>query len=80
MIVGLLKLNYGVLLQSIVVFEYCPVNGKKTERLYAKAFAIDNKKVYPVGLPKTDDIIRRKQRTQNEGINSDKTFIYKKYN
>ena len=31
MIVGLLKLNYGVLLQSIVVFEYCPVNGKKTE-------------------------------------------------
>lgn len=56
------------------------VNGKKTERLYAKAFAIDNKKVYPVGLPKTDDIIRRKQRTQNEGINSDKTFIYKKYN
>lgn len=31
MIVGLLKLNYGVLLQQIVVFEYYPVNGKKTE-------------------------------------------------
>ena len=31
MIVGLLKLNYGLLLQRIVVLEYCPSDGKKTE-------------------------------------------------
>ena len=31
MIVGLLNLNYGLLLQRIVVLEYCPSDGKKTE-------------------------------------------------
>ena len=31
MIVGLLKLNYGLLLQQIVVLEYCPSDDKKTE-------------------------------------------------
>lgn len=56
------------------------VNDKKTGRLYAKVFAVDTNKVYPVGLPKTDDILRRKQRVEKEVINSDKTFIYKKYN
>ncbi|NLJ96833.1 MAG: hypothetical protein GX321_06730 [Clostridiales bacterium] len=55
------------------------VNDKKTGRLYAKVFAVDINKVYPVGLPKTDDILRRKERFEKEGISFDKTFIYKKY-
>ena len=41
MIVGLLKLNYGLLLQRIVVLEYCPSDGKKTE-LDSIAVTIDS--------------------------------------
>lgn len=56
------------------------VNNKKTARLYAKVFGVENDKVYPVGLPKTDDILKRLWIIYRDGINVDKEMIYNKYN
>lgn len=56
------------------------VNNKKTASLYAKIFGVEIDKVYPVGLPKTDDILNRMCRVNKNGINVDKEIIYNKYN
>lgn len=55
------------------------VNNKRTAKLYAHVFGVDIDRVYPVGLPKTDDILYRIWRTEKEGTNTDKDIIYKKY-
>lgn len=55
------------------------VNNKQTAKLYAKVFAIEIHKVYPVGLPKTDDILYRMRRMDRDNINIDKKIIYEKY-
>lgn len=56
------------------------VNSEKTARLYSRIFGVDIDKVYPLGLPKTDDIFNRKLKIENESINLDKETIYRKYN
>lgn len=56
------------------------VNNKYNARLYAKVFGIDIDRVYPVGLPKTDDILYRIWKSKKDGINHDREAIYKKYN
>lgn len=56
------------------------VNSEKTGKLYAKIFGVDFNKVYPLGLPKTDDILYRKWRIEKEGSNYEREVVYKKYN
>lgn len=55
------------------------VNNQQTAELYARVFGIDIDRVYPVGLPKTDDILYRKWRIDKAATNADKKLIYKKY-
>ncbi|NLO08699.1 MAG: hypothetical protein GX129_02365, partial [Clostridiales bacterium] len=56
------------------------VNNKQTAELYAKVFAIDIHRVYPLGLPKTDDILNRMRRVEEDNKNLDRKIIYEKYN
>ncbi len=56
------------------------VNNNQIAELYAKAFGIDIQKVYPIGLPKTDDILNRMRRANQDNVNIDKKSIYTKYN
>jgi len=56
------------------------VNNENTAKLYAKAFGIDKDRVYPAGLPKTDDIFYRMKKVHQSGINIDKNNVYGKYN
>jgi len=56
------------------------VNNEKTASLYAKAFGIGMDRVYPAGLPKTDDMLYRIWRADKSGVNIDKNNIYSKYN
>lgn len=55
------------------------VNNMQIAKLYAKAFSVDTDRVYPLGLPKTDDILVRKRRIDIENTNIEKDIIYKKY-
>lgn len=55
------------------------VNNEKTAKLYARVFGISLSKVYPTGLPKTDDILYRIWKNKKSGINTDKKNIYDKY-
>jgi CDP-ribitol ribitolphosphotransferase len=56
------------------------VNNKQTAKLYAKVFGIDIHRVYPLGLPKTDDILNRMGRMKEINIKVNKKNIYEKYN
>ena len=55
------------------------VNNEQTARIYAKAFGVDADRVYPVGLPKTDDILHRIRRKDKDNVNIEKNIIYEKY-
>lgn len=55
------------------------VNSEKTREIYAKAFGIEERCVYPIGLPKTDEIIKGMEEIKKTGINSDKDAIYRRY-
>lgn len=55
------------------------VNNKQTVELYAKVFGVELDKVYPVGLPKTDDMLHRMQRIDRDNINVERNRIYEKY-
>lgn len=56
------------------------VNNQSTAKLYAKVFGVGIDKVYPVGLPKTDDILYRLRKMNRDKKSIDKEIIYKKYN
>ena len=55
------------------------VNSEETKRLYAEVFGISEDRVYPIGLPKTDELIRRIQEAEQLGFSRDKKAIYQKY-
>lgn len=55
------------------------VNSEETRKLYAKTFGISEDKVAAIGLPKTDEMLRRIDRTIQDGNNPDKAAIYNKY-
>lgn len=55
------------------------VNSEETKKLYAKTFGIDEDRVYPIGLPKTDEVIRRIQEEEKLGLNRDKEAVYRRY-
>lgn len=55
------------------------VNSEETKRLYAEVFGISEDRVYPIGLPKTDELIHRIGDSERLGLNRDKDAIYRKY-
>ena len=55
------------------------VNSSKTKKLYAKAFGISEEFVYPIGLPKTDELLKRIAQVRRDRKNPYKEEIYKKY-
>ena len=55
------------------------VNNERIAGLYGKVFGVGVDRVYPVGLPKTDDILYRIWRMNRDGINTDKDILYKRY-
>jgi CDP-ribitol ribitolphosphotransferase len=54
------------------------VNNKQMAKLYAKVFGIDISRVYPLGLPKTDDILKRIWKIDRDGANRDKNIVYER--
>ncbi len=56
------------------------VNSLGMKALYAKVFAVPEERVYPIGLPKTDELLRRIKTIELAGSNPDKEYIYDKYN
>ncbi len=55
------------------------VNSEETKKLYAEVFGISEDRVYPIGLPKTDELIHRIGDSERLGLNLDKDTIYRKY-
>lgn len=55
------------------------VNSPEMRKLYAGAFGIAEECIYPIGLPKTDEILNRILKVKETKINIDKEFIYQKY-
>ncbi len=55
------------------------VNSEETKRLYAQTFGIEEDRVYPIGLPKTDELIRRLREAEKLGINRDREAVYRRY-
>jgi len=55
------------------------VNSPEMKRLYAGAFGVKEKVVCPIGLPKTDELLRRIKKAEAAGRYPDKEYIYQKY-
>lgn len=55
------------------------VNSPDMKKLYAGAFGVKEEAVYPVGLPKTDELLRRIKKAEAAGRCPDKEYIYQKY-
>ncbi len=55
------------------------VNSPTMKHLYAGAFGVEEEVVYPIGLPKTDEMLRRITNSEIAGKNPDKEYIYDKY-
>ncbi|HKL79994.1 MAG TPA: CDP-glycerol glycerophosphotransferase family protein [Mobilitalea sp.] len=55
------------------------VNSPETKKLYAQTFGINERYVYPIGLPKTDDLIRRVEAEEKSDLHPDKNSIYHRY-
>lgn len=56
------------------------VNSPDIKKVYAGAFGVKDEDIYPIGLPKTDELLLRIKKTEAAGKNSDKDYIYQKYN
>lgn len=55
------------------------VNSEGMQEQYAKAFGVPLQKVYPLGLPKTDELLQRLMEEKERGQGIDKEYIYQKY-
>jgi CDP-ribitol ribitolphosphotransferase len=55
------------------------VNSPAMKELYAAAFGVSKELVYPIGLPKTDELLQCIQRIAATGANPEKEYIYRKY-
>lgn len=56
------------------------VNSEETKRQYAGSFGVKDSVVYPIGLPRTDELFGRMKKVELTGKNPDKEYIYQKYN
>lgn len=55
------------------------VNSPEVKRLYAGAFGVREEVIYPIGLPKTDELLGRIKKAEAAGRCPDKEYIYQKY-
>lgn len=55
------------------------VNSQKMKKLYSGIFGVKENKVYPIGLPRTDEIFKRLKQQELTGRNLDREFLYHKY-
>ena len=55
------------------------VNSPDIKKLYSGAFGVKQEYIYPIGLPKTDELLHRLSRIAREGSNREKEYIYQKY-
>lgn len=55
------------------------VNSEELKKTYGGAFGIDESRIFPIGLPKTDELINRLDRIKKDKTNPDKEYIYNKY-
>lgn len=55
------------------------VNSPEMEKLYTGAFGVSEKNTYPIGMPRTDELLRHIQKADREKKNPDKETIYHKY-
>ena len=55
------------------------VNSDSMVGLYAGAFGVSHQVVYPIGLPKTDDLLDRINALRDTNWNRDREYIYQKY-
>lgn len=55
------------------------VNSPEMQKLYTGAFGVSEKNTYPIGMPRTDELLRHIQKTDREKKNPDKEAIYRKY-
>lgn len=56
------------------------VNSPDIKKVYSGAFGVKEEYIYPIGLPKTDELLRRVKKSEVAGRNPDKEYIYQKYN
>ena len=56
------------------------VNSEEMKKTYGQAFGVDESRIFPIGLPKTDELINRLDRIKKDNKNLDKDYIYDKYN
>lgn len=56
------------------------VNSEEMKKTYGQAFGVDENRIFPIGLPKTDELINRLDKIKKDKVNPDKDYIYKKYN
>ncbi len=55
------------------------VNSEDTKSQYAGAFGVREEVIYPIGLPRTDELFLRMIKMGQTGKNPDKEYIYQKY-
>lgn len=55
------------------------VNSDSMVGLYAGAFGVSHQVVYPIGLPKTDDLLGRINALRDTNWSRDREYIYQKY-
>ncbi len=55
------------------------VNSPSMKKLYSGAFGVQEDVIYPIGLPKTDELLRRLKKTEAAGRSQEKDYIYQKY-
>jgi CDP-ribitol ribitolphosphotransferase len=56
------------------------VNSQGIKKIYSGSFGVKEDCIYPIGLPKTDELLRRIKKAEAAGKNPDKEYIYQKYN
>lgn len=55
------------------------VNSETTKTQYAGAFGVSEEVIYPIGLPRTDELFCRMKKVEQTGQNPDKEDIYLRY-
>jgi CDP-ribitol ribitolphosphotransferase / teichoic acid ribitol-phosphate polymerase len=55
------------------------VNSPDIKSIYASAFGVKEESIYPIGLPKTDELLRRIKSEEAAGRYTNKEYIYQKY-
>jgi CDP-ribitol ribitolphosphotransferase / teichoic acid ribitol-phosphate polymerase len=55
------------------------VNSQEMKKLYSGAFGIPRELIYPIGLPKTDELLLRYHKRKENTNNPERDYIFQKY-